>query len=453
MAYFLECRSGSLKGKRVQLRAGKAVTFGRDRASTARIHDRKLSRIHCQFEIVDGRVVLTDLSSTNGTYVNEEKVDERVIEVGDRVGLGRVELVLVHEDTPDEDDLEREAPTDTIEEVDEDAATEGAPEDELPDHICIECGADVSDDEIVAGEARQVADRVYCAKCVARFTPWPHRAEEEDLPDEPIKPGDEVAGNRVIQRIGGDPHTPLYLAEQSSGRRVALRVLLGGEGEWAQRYLERVYSSGQLVHSNILLILYGGEDKGMHYVCREYVEGRTLAQLLEASGRLPAERALGLAVQMAQALSEAHEHGIAHGRLAPRNALLTDEDVVKLMNFGLGNLAIPGRPTPAEDMSLLPYLAPESIRDEKPEFTFLADCYSLGAVLFHMLAGRPPFVGTDPARVQRMIRETPPPSPADYADGIPGAAARIVERCLAKNPSVRYPRPRDLLFELEETLR
>ena len=110
MAYYLECTSGHLRGKRVTLRPDKAVTFGRDRANTAIIQDRKLSRIHCQVEIINNQIVVTDLNSTNGTYVNGKRIDEETINVGDVIAFGRVRFRLVEADEASREETPPERP-------------------------------------------------------------------------------------------------------------------------------------------------------------------------------------------------------------------------------------------------------------------------------------------------------------------------------------------------------
>ena len=449
-SYYLECVSGSLKGKTVRLRPGRAVTFGRDQASTARIHDRKLSRIHCQFEIVEGDVVLTDLNSTNGTFVNNERIDEVKLFPGDTIQLGRVNMVLKVEGK-----AQRE-PAASAE--DEDTAAEFNIAGR-----CRECGGPVAQEDLDAGRARRARERMYCAGCAAQFTPRPGEEGEENHEPTPesvetvgetLEPGAVFAGVRILERIGSGRIGPVYLAEQAeTGRRVALKLIEVGSEKAARRYLDAIYASGQLVHSNITLLYDSGEENGVFYVIREHVDGESLESLLERVGALPVGNALDVAVQVVEALRYARERHIGHGGVAPANVLLTNDGTVKLTDFGVETLVGEGLPDPREDMSLLPYLAPELVRQPSSSVDFAADCYSVGALFFRMLAGQPPLTADTPEGLRERLESASAPPLADFVEDAPAEAVHIVERCLNKMPNARYQRPRELLYELEENLR
>lgn len=450
MPYYVECVSGSLKGKRVTLGAGKAVTFGRDPASTARIHDRKLSRIHCQFEIVNGDVVVTDLNSTNGTFVNGERIDEVKLAPGDTVQFGRVAMVLK---------AEGEARPVPAGEDEEDTTTEH----DVAGH-CAECGGPVLRKDIDRGLVRGVGDRVYCVGCTARFAPRPESEGEDEAPEptpesvktvaEPIEPGAEFAGVRVLERLGTGRLGPVYLAEQAeTGRHVTLKLIDVGSEKAARLYLDTIYASGQLVHSNVALLYDSGEVDGMFYIIREHVDGESLDSLLEREGALALRNALDVVVQVVEALRYARERQISHGGVAPPNVLLTKEGVVKLTNFGVDLLAREGLPDPREDMRLLPYLAPEVVRRVSNAIDFATDCYSVGAVFFRMLAGEPPLNAPSAESLRDRVEHTPAPPIGDFVEGLPTEASHIIERCLDKMPSARYQRPRELLYDLQEVLR
>ena len=451
MAYYVECVGGSLKGKRVKLRERKAVTFGRDRASTARIHDRKLSRIHCQFEIIDGDVIVSDLNSTNGTFVNGEKIDEVKIGAGDRIKLGRVTLVLIHEDgdSPGARGTSRKEQDDV-------------PEVELAGR-CEECGAPVRESQLDRGAARQVGERTYCAGCIARFTPRSAESEpdspeptpeEVETIDDDLDPGAELVGIRVLNKLGSGPHGSVYLAEQAeTGRRVSLKILKLGSEESARKYLDTIYASGQLVHNNIVLLYDSGEYEGRFYVIREYVEGESLARLLEREGSVSTGSALNVIAQVAEALRHAKERSLSHGSVAPCNILLSREGAAKLNNFGIGSLIGADFPDPREDLTVLPYLSPEAVRKPGGQHGFPGDCYSIGAVFFHMITGQVAFDAPTTAEIRDRIQNTPAPRLDDYIQDLPHSAGQIVERCLDKMSSARYQQPKELLYDLEEVLR
>jgi hypothetical protein len=444
MAFFLECIGGHLQGKRVPIRPGKAVTFGRDKTNTVIIQDRKLSRIHCQIEIVNDAVVLTDLNSTNGTFVNHKRVDETAINLGDVIGLGRVEFQLI------------EAAEDT-----------DKPAEQAERPRCVECGGDVSEEELASGAARRVANRAYCANCVAKFsgrdrqpepTPETVREEEQEREQEKaavaLEPGAEFAGTRVLQKLSDGHLGPVYLAEQvATGRQVLLKMLAAGDQAWARRYLSAVYASGQLIHNNIVLIYDTGEVEGRFYVCQEFVDGETLSAILSKRERLPAAEALAIVSQIGHALRHAREYGVSHGAVAPCNVFVATNGVAKLANFGLSSFRAPNHPPVSQDLAILPYLPPELLNDEKPAVDFASDCYSVGAVFFHLIAGRPPFRGSTIEKLRDRIQQKPAPPVSSFVQGLPPAADQIVQRCLEKLPGARYQQPKEFLYDLEEVLR
>jgi len=419
------------------------VTFGRDRASTARIHDKKLSRIHCQVEVNGDDVVVTDLNSTNGTYVNGSRIESRRIRPGDRVSLGRVEMALVQE----EGEATAEEPRVSL-----DQETAGR---------CQECGALVTEGDLDAGAARRVRSRVYCQTCCARFSVG--AAEQMDETDAipqdegplvtDLAPGVVVGGNRIVRRLREGQYGPVYLAEQeTTGRQVALQILRVGFGEWTRRFVNAIYASGQLVHNNVVLIYDSGELEDSIYVSREHVDGDSLAMVLDRERTLPPAKALVVAAGLAHALKHARERNIAHGAVAPCNILLTKEGTAKLANFGIGALSAPGLPGCRDDVRILPYLAPEFVRDRQAAPGFAADCYSVGAVFYHMLSGRPPFEGPTAADLQAKVVSAEPPALSQVAPGAPKTAVQVIDRCMSRIAGARYQQPKELLFDLEETV-
>jgi serine/threonine-protein kinase len=266
--------------------------------------------------------------------------------------------------------------------------------------------------------------------------------------------GDEVAGNHILEKLGDGDYGPVYLAEQgATGRLVALKILTADSGTWAKGYLDAIYASGQLVHNNIVLIYDTGEVDGRYYVSREYVEGQSLAGLLERKERLPMDEAQPKLVQIVEGLRHARDRGINHGCLAPCNVLVSKDGMVKLTNFGLGQVRAPGFPSPMDDMAVLPYLPPEVVRRDTTQPGFVGDCYSVGSIFFHMMTGQPPFHGGTLEEIRNAILSSPTPKPEEYAPNIPHVAGQIAERCLDKISGARYQQPKELLYDLEELLR
>ena len=451
MPLVLEVIDGELRGMIFPIHEGQAITIGRDAGNTIRLRDRKLSRIHCQVEVLGGHCQLTDLNSTNGTIVNDERVyDETWLSIQDRidVGMTKIRLIEMDDEESSEDALAfRPAPI----------APEGAV------IRCEECEAVITSEDIAAGVVRHAGNRHYCPKCSNLFAPEPEvdeeieeSAEDEDasLPaGERLEPGTSVAGVRVVSFVGEGRLGPLYEGEQiSMGRLVALKVLTVDDSDWARKYLDAVYASGKLVHPNIVLIFDAGEVDDMYYVIREYVEGESIEERMAAHVPVGLDEAFTIVSQVAYALEYAFERRTFHGSLSPRKILLGPNAAVKVTCFGLPQTLPTGVGLSHLRWQGLPYTAPERLADGG-KLDFTSDCYSLIAVFYHLLAGYPAFRGSTRERIERNIRKAPPKPLRAMNPNLPPIVEKIVDRGLSKDPRSRFQTPRELLFELEENLR
>jgi serine/threonine-protein kinase len=241
------------------------------------------------------------------------------------------------------------------------------------------------------------------------------------------------------------------------GRPVALKVMRAewkDDAERQRRLVREAQAASALNHPNILTIYEIDTEGAVTYIAMEYIAGGTLADLL-AAGPLPAERALRVAAQVADALAAAHAAGIVHRDLKPSNIMLAAEDRVKVVDFGLAKLAAATVPTGEMGTALTasgaimgsaPYMSPEQAAGRTVDQR--SDLFSLGAVLYEMLAGHRPFGDAGGADTLAAILRDPPPP-------IPGAApevARLVERCLAKDVADRFQSANELKTAIEACL-
>jgi uncharacterized RDD family membrane protein YckC len=184
----------------------------------------------------------------------------------------------------------------------------------------------------------------------------------------------------------------------------------------------------------------------------ELVHGKTLAEKLEDEGTLKWEQALGYVRQAAKGLAAAHDRGVVHHDVKPSNLILTEDDTIKIADFGLakqierdsritGTGVITGTPA---------YMSPEQGRGSETDHR--SDMYSLGASLFHLIAGRPPFEGDSPVGtiVQQITEE--PPRLIDFAPSIPKSVSEFVAKCLQKDPARRFQTYRELLHAIDEAM-
>ena len=265
---------------------------------------------------------------------------------------------------------------------------------------------------------------------------------------------------RVDDEIGRGGMGIVYRATDTRlGRPVAIKVLPAestGDPERTRRFVQEARAASALNHPNIVTIYEIGEDAGNTFIAMELVDGTPLDRLL-ARGALPVTTALDYATQAASALAAAHARGIIHRDIKPANLVVTTDGRVKVLDFGLAKLIerAPSESTlsavatvPGMVMGTLAYMSPEQAEGQPVDAR--SDVFSLGAVIYEMLAGRRPFAGSsDAGLITAILRDQPLPL-RTLREDTPAAVATIVERALAKNPATRYPNAEMLRAELAD---
>ena len=231
-------------------------------------------------------------------------------------------------------------------------------------------------------------------------------------------------------------------------RVVAMKVLpskFNGLDELKSRFVREARAVAALSHENVIAVYDIGEEWGESYIAMEFVDGKSLRQILEKKKKFPPEEALKLAKQIADGLGAAHRAGIVHRDIKPENVMISkSSQQVKLMDFGLARMDSATNLTQEGSiMGTWRYMAPEQIRGEK--VTPATDIYATGVMLFEMLAGHPPFGDGDLAYHHV---NTEPPALIDVEPSVPPALSDIVARCIAKDAADRYASGSELLEAL-----
>jgi YVTN family beta-propeller protein len=261
--------------------------------------------------------------------------------------------------------------------------------------------------------------------------------------------GDEFAGHRILGIAGRGGMGVVYRALQLDlDRPVALKLIapqLAEDPEFRDRFVRESRAAASIDHPNVIPIYYTGEsDDGALYIAMRYVEGSDLRTLVRAEGRLDPARAAQIVSQVASALDAAHARGIVHRDVKPANVLLGANDHAYLTDFGLTKRVTShtGSTRDGGWVGTLGYVAPEQIRGERLDAR--ADVYALGCVLYHSLAGAPPYQReSDEATLWAHLNDDPP-SLHDRAPDVPAAFDAVLARALAKNPDDRFPSAGDL---------
>src|ERR687891_2165023 len=243
--------------------------------------------------------------------------------------------------------------------------------------------------------------------------------------------------------------------DQVLGRTVAIKVLspqFTDDAQFVARFRREAQSAAALNHPNIVGVFDTGSQGDVHYIVMEYVEGRTLRDVIRNEGPLLPQRAVEIADAVAKALEPAHQAGMVHRDIKPGNIMLTSDGEVKVMDFGIARTSTGDTLTQtAAVLGTASYLSPEQAQGHPVDVR--SDIYSLGCVLYEMVAGRPPFPGDSPVTVaSKHVLEQPTPPSQINQDVSPDLDA-VILRALAKNPANRYQSATEMREDLERVKR
>jgi eukaryotic-like serine/threonine-protein kinase len=244
---------------------------------------------------------------------------------------------------------------------------------------------------------------------------------------------------RLVRRIATGGMGEVWQADDTVlGRRVAVKVLveeLAADERATRRFVREARATARLAHPNVARVFDFGRDGDLPFLVMELLEGETLATRV-ASGPLPPAEAARIAAAVADALDAAHQRGIVHRDVKPSNVMLTRDGEVKVLDFGIAAAADETYSTTGSGLyATVGYVSPERVAGEPA--TPASDIYSLGAVLYELLCGRPPFSGPSPALVARAhLRDQPVPV-RQLAPWVPARLAEACEAALAKEPARR----------------
>jgi TolB-like protein/Flp pilus assembly protein TadD len=267
--------------------------------------------------------------------------------------------------------------------------------------------------------------------------------------------GRTISHYTILEKLGEGGMGVVYRARDLTlNRIVALKFLpphlVAGEEE-SVRLLQEARAASGLNHPGICTIHAIGEHEGAAFIDLEYVDGQTLGSLL-LQGPLPLTTAIAYTLQICEALQEAHANGIVHRDIKAENVMVTSRDRIKVMDFGLAKLKGSEKITrPLSTIGTLAYMSPEQVRGEEADAR--SDIFSLGVLLYEMLAGRLPFRGDHEAAVVYSIAHEDPEPIASVRSGVSPDLQRIVNRALEKNPAARYQSAADVIVDLRQVER
>jgi beta-lactam-binding protein with PASTA domain/predicted Ser/Thr protein kinase len=260
---------------------------------------------------------------------------------------------------------------------------------------------------------------------------------------------------RIVRKLGTGGMANVYLAEdQELGRRVAIKILNdrhAGDDQFVERFRREAKNAASLSHPNIVSIYDRGEAEGTYYIAMEYLDGRSLKELIVARGPAPVNIAIDYARQILAAIRFAHRHGIVHRDIKPHNVLVDGEGRLKVTDFGIARAGTSQMTEAGSIIGSAQYLSPEQAKGAPVDQT--SDLYSVGVVLYELLTGVVPFNGDTPVEIAMKHLSTPPEPPSTKRAEIPHELDLVVLRALAKDPADRYQSAEEMDADLARVAR
>jgi serine/threonine-protein kinase len=266
------------------------------------------------------------------------------------------------------------------------------------------------------------------------------------------KQGALFAGRYVLERrLGSGGMADVWLAEdQELGRRVAVKILherYANDEQFVERFRREATHAAGLSHPNIVSIYDRGTIDGSYYIVMEYVEGRTLKELIVTRGACPVPVAISYVRQVLAALRYAHRQGIIHRDIKPHNVIVDREGRAKVADFGIARAGASQMTEAGSIIGTAQYLSPEQARGSVVDES--SDLYSTGIVLYELLTGKVPFTGESPVEIAMKHLSQPPEPPSAHRHEVPHDLDLVVLRALAKEPVDRYRSAQEMDHDLE----
>lgn len=250
---------------------------------------------------------------------------------------------------------------------------------------------------------------------------------------------------KIYERIGIGGMASVYRAQDTHlGREVAIKIIhesLSGDDVFLQQFRNEAHAAANLNHPNIVAVYDIGEWEGRYFMVMEYVEGKTLKEIIRTyqnkEEHMPVERMLGIAIQICKGMGYAHRSGLVHCDMKPQNILVTTDDRAKITDFGISRAVSEATRTSSDVVWGTPqYFSPEQAAGDPPSPA--SDVYSIGIIMFEMLGNTLPFKGESPTAIALKHLQAPPPHIRTINKRVPPQMAQIVHKILAKEPAGRY---------------
>jgi hypothetical protein len=443
--FVLHVRLPDKSEREVALPRGELLLLGRGNAATLRLDDPAMSRVHCRLLAKGGRVILTDAGSRWGTLVNDEPVTETEVRPGDEITIGETVVTLKTRGRPE-------------------ATTVAPPVERV---VKQRRAAGMEPDEHFDTATESAFDSALVAEAVFDSNP-PASVEVDDSSttnyveqfSAEFFSGIRFARYDVKELVANARTGLVFRAHDSEADRdVALKLfrpeVLESQSD-RQRFLRGIRTMLPLKHENLVELYAAGRFRGICYTACEFIDGESAAGMIQrigVGGMLDPAHVLRIGMHIARALEFAADHRIVHRNLTPQNILIRNPDRTAKLGDLMFAKALDG--TSAERITRagelvgeIPWMSPEIAGSGEPVDS-RSDLYSLGAVLYALLTGKPPFEGRSPAATLELILDKPPEKPAKKQLSIPPLFEGVLLHLLEKRPADRPGSARLLVRDLE----
>jgi serine/threonine-protein kinase len=263
----------------------------------------------------------------------------------------------------------------------------------------------------------------------------------------------QIGNYRLLSKIGSGSMGVVYRAKHlQSDQDVALKILLKrfyDDPDYLERFYREAQASAQLNHPNLIRAIEAGKSKeGYHFFAMEHVDGETVQSILDRETTIPEKRAIEIAIQVVRALEHASSRGIVHRDIKPDNIMISKSGIVKVADFGLARETDSSVTQTGIALGTPHYMSPEQVRGEHT-VDIRSDIYSLGASLYHMVTGSPPFVGTSAAVVITKHLSEEVPHPKEKNPKLSDGLCQVILRMMEKEQTDRYQSAQELLRDME----
>jgi serine/threonine protein kinase len=393
----------------------------------ARFRDPEMARVHCEVQVEGDRVILNDADTPNGTYLNGKRIVQQELQPGDVIRIGKTELKFLCGDTFH-------------------PKPQTKPSIDLSDTQ----SKPLTKTDIPVGESP--------AKLKGAPAPSKGRATAEHLNH---LVGRTFVHYKLISVLGSGHWGRVFRAQdQRAENTVAVKILrpeFGDNPQAMQQFAVALKSVLPIQHPNLVTYLGAGKAGPFPWIAMEYVDGKSLTQVIrrmQTTGMLDWRQSLSPAMQISRALDAAHQSQLQHGNLTPESILIRDKDKIAKVGGlllakaleGIKDISCDGLKEHLDDT---PYMSPERTYGVG-DVDILSDIYSMGAIVYALVAGRPPFDSPNPGETVRQIRNHEPVKPRKYQPLIHALYEETLLKMLAKDPRERPQNPAEALAALEK---